>query len=97
MNKPGSFSAYLEYAQRDKPETSASRPSGSALVLTLLSSAEAGQMGLSDLAEATQMSAQDFNKALKQLSATGFIEISGERLNELVTLTAKGRDAATLL
>jgi hypothetical protein len=52
---------------------------------------------MSSIADLSDMSAPDFRDALKKLSESGFIKISGEPLSELVALTEKGQDAITLL
>jgi predicted transcriptional regulator len=52
---------------------------------------------MSDIADLTDMSAKAFREALNKLAASGFIKVTGEPLSEVIELTEKGRDAATLL
>ena len=100
-SKAGTFNAYLEYAQRGGSGTPSapSAPSVPASLLGLLNkefpAAQGAPMG--DLAERSGMSASGFRDALKKLVDAGFIEISGQSLSEVVTLTAKGLDTAALL
>jgi len=99
-SKAGSFNAYLEYAQRGSTEGAAPAPATSpGLLLGLLNKLPQGQasMGLGQLASLSGMSATAFHDALKKLTDLGFVEISGQPLPETITLTAKGRDAATVL
>jgi hypothetical protein len=98
-SKAGSFNAYLEYAQRGSTEGTVPAPSGPGLLLGILSKLPGGQasMGIGQLAALSGMSATMFHDALKKLTDLEFVEISGQPLPETITLTAKGRDAATVL
>ena len=52
---------------------------------------------MGQLADLSSMSAAAFRDALQKLASSGFLEISGQPLQETVRLTEKGRDAAALL
>jgi predicted transcriptional regulator len=94
--KAGTFSAYLEYAQRGAHET-ALRPSPLASLLGLLAKMPQGGVPMSKLADLSGMSAARFRDAIKKLADSNFIEVSGQPLSEVVAITDKGRDAAALL
>jgi predicted transcriptional regulator len=94
--KAGTFSAYLEYAQRGVPEA-ASRPSPLASLLGVLAKMPQSGVPMSKLADLSGMSAAGFRDAIKKLADSNFIEVSGQPLSEVVTITDKGRDAAALL
>jgi DNA-binding MarR family transcriptional regulator len=96
-SKAGSFSAYMEYAQRSSPEGSVRSTTGPASLLSLLNHMPPDGTAMDQLAERCGMSAPAFRNALKKLSDSAFVEISGPPLSEVVRLTEKGRDAATLL
>jgi predicted transcriptional regulator len=55
------------------------------------------QASMSSLAEASGMSATTFRDALTKLSSSGFIQISGAPLAEVVSITDKGQEVAELL
>jgi DNA-binding MarR family transcriptional regulator len=95
-SKAGSFSAYLEYAQRSSPDTPV-RTTGPASLLSILNQMPQTEIALGQLTELSGMTAANFRDALKKLADSGFIEVSGQPLSEIVKLTEKGRDAATLL
>jgi predicted transcriptional regulator len=92
----GSFSAYLEYAQR-KSTDDAARTSSPASLLGVLNGQAQKSMPLSQLTDLSGMSAAQFRDALKKLADSSFIDISGQPLSEEVTLTPKGLEAAALL
>ena len=103
-SKVGSFSAYLEYAQRGSSATppavsaSSSPPAlGPTSLLTILNQGKAEGTSMDLLAQRSGMSATVFHDSLKQLSDLGFVETFGRPLPDLVKLTAKGSDAAALL
>jgi DNA-binding MarR family transcriptional regulator len=52
---------------------------------------------MSELAKTSAMTATDLRDALIKLSESGFIEISGAPLSEVIELTPKGGEAADLL
>ncbi len=95
-SKAGTFNAYLEYAQRRSTEAP-SRSSVPASLLGILTNFPREGLLMSELAQLSGMSAPAFHDSLKKLADSGFIEISGQPLSEIVKLTDKGRDAATLL
>ena len=96
--KAGSFSAYLEYAQRGRRETLQSQtPStGPLAILKVLAGIEAG-IPLAELATRAAMAASAFQEALKKLNESNFIAIAGSPLEEIVQLTPKGRDMVNML
>ena len=96
-SKAGTFNAYLQYAQRDVSEAPSrqSVPASVLAILTRFPQEKGAPMG--ELATISGMSAPNFRDALKKLADSGFIEISGAPLSEIVKLTDKGRDAAALL
>jgi predicted transcriptional regulator len=96
-SKAGTFNAYLEYAQRRPAGATPSRPSMPASLLGILANFPQQSAPMSELAQVSEMSAPAFHDSLKKLADSGFIEISGQPLSEIVKLTDKGRDAATLL
>jgi predicted transcriptional regulator len=55
------------------------------------------QASMSSLAEMSGMSATAFRDALAKLSSSGFIQISGAPLSEVVSITDKGQEVAELL
>jgi predicted transcriptional regulator len=101
-SKVGSFSAYLEYAQRSSSEAPRPAPAptpalGPTSLLAILNQGKPEGTSMDMLAQSSGMSATLFHGSLKQLSDLGFIETSGQPLPDLVKLTAKGSDAAALL
>ena len=94
--KAGTFNAYFEYAQRGGSENS-SRPSALSTLLSILTQMPREGLPMSKLADLSGMSAAGFRDAIKKLADSGFIEVSGQPLSEIVVITDKGRDAATLL
>ena len=95
-SKAGSFNAYLEYAQRG-PTDAKQRTSAPASLLNALAQSPEQSASMSKLADLSGMSAAGFRDTLKKLADVGFIAISGEPLAEVVQITPKGRDAASLL
>lgn len=95
-SKAGSFNAYLEYAQRDGSKMP-SRPSAPASILSILTKLPQEGAPMSKFADLSGMSAAGFQDAVKKLAESGFIEVSGQPLSEIVKLTDKGRDAVPLL
>ncbi len=95
-SKAGSFSAYLAYAQRGASEAPSPATTPASL-LVILNRLPAEGTSMSQLAELSGMSAVAFHEALKKLQDSGFVAITGQPLSELVQLTQKGLDAASLL
>lgn len=93
--KPGSFSAFLEYSQRKTDSSRAPVPGPTAL-LTIIQQREDKSISIGELADRSDMSGPDFQNALKTLSDSGFVELSGSPLPLTVKLTSKGQDVAKL-
>jgi hypothetical protein len=93
--KPGSFIAYLEYAQRDKP----SRPPAVASplgLLEILERQEKQSLPIGDLQMLSGMDPVRYRDALKDLRGQGWVDVDGPALDEVVRLTEKGGDVARL-
>jgi hypothetical protein len=93
--KVGSFSAYLEYAERSKNE-SAKAVSGPLGLLNVLAQAPNSELPFDLLLKLSAMDAGAFRDALKDLRDAGFIQVSGATLEETVKLTPKGTEVAKL-
>jgi DNA-binding IclR family transcriptional regulator len=93
--KPGSFTPYLEYAQRDRiaPERAAASP---LTLLEILGRRDDAAMPLSDLQTLSAMDPARYRDALKSLRDAGYIEVEGPALDETVRLTGKGAEVARL-
>lgn len=98
QSKPGSFSAYLEYAQRDRNERNVPSPAASPLsLLRLIIDADPEKgVPLAELAERSGLSASTFREALAKLRDQGFLTVEGPTLEERVKCTAKGAEVAKL-
>jgi hypothetical protein len=93
--KPGSFSTYLEYMQRDKRATPSSAVSPIALLEILARQVQA-TLPLPDLQTLSGMDPARYREALKSLRDAGYISIDGPSLEEVVKLTEKGAEASRL-
>ena len=97
--KPGSFTPYLEYANNNDPSKQVASSSVSVAPLTILGIlARQVQRTLPiwDLQSLSGMDATRFRDALKSLRALDYVAVDGASLDEVVRLTDKGADAASL-
>lgn len=95
MAKPGDFTAYLEYMKRTRENTPAP-PVTPMTLLEILARQPQRAMAMADIEKLSEMDPTQFRSALKRLKDTGYIELTGQTLEEVVQLTDKGADAATL-
>jgi len=96
-SKADSFTAYLEAKQRLKATTAAPVAGTTPLsLLFALAEAPQAEMKLAELQAAAGMSFQEFASAVKNLSDLRYLTIAGSPGNEIVTLTALGRDVSRL-
>ena len=92
---PDSFTAYLEAKQRLQPSTP--RAVGAAPLSLLFKLAEAGgQLPLAGLQAASGMAIGEFASALKSLSDSGYLAVSGAPGHEAAKLTTLGEDVSRL-
>jgi hypothetical protein len=94
-SKPGSFTPYLEYAQRDKP-SSQTAPASPLSLLELLAQQPQPTLPLGVLQSLSGMDPVRYREALKTLRDADYISIAGPALDEMVTLTGKGAEVARL-
>jgi hypothetical protein len=92
--KPGSFSALMEYSQRSLKAAPISEPTA---LLALIGHGPQNSMRMSDLVACSQLRAAVFHCWLEKLLNSGFIELSGFPLPEVVELTDRGREVVDLL
>jgi len=101
--KADSFNAYLEEKQRAK--SSAPRaPGGSPAttgktplsLLFALAQVPGQRMSLTDLMPVAGLAFADFAAAVKTLSESGYITVTGPPSSEIATLTKQGEDVARL-
>ena len=93
--KPGSFTAYLEYMQRDK-QARPTTPASPLTLLEILTGRESQALPLGDLQSFSGMEPLRYREALKSLRDAGYISIDGPALEEVVRLTEKGAEVARL-
>ena len=93
--KPGSFTAYLEYANRSKeqPRPTASSPIS---LLEILARQAQTQLPLPDLQTISGMDTARYRDVLKSLEDAGYIAIEGSPLDAVIKLTDKGAGVARL-
>lgn len=93
--KPGGFTAYLKYAQRDKQShaPAVSSPLG---LLEILARQENQSLPIGDLQILSGMDPVRYRDALKSLRGQGWVDVDGPALEEVVRLTEKGGDVARL-
>jgi hypothetical protein len=92
----GSFTAYLEYIQRDKSESAASPVVSPITLLEVLARQPQRAMAMADLEKLSGMESGRFRNALKSLMDTGYVAVQGPTLEEAVQLTDKGAEASSL-
>lgn len=98
MDKPkaGSFSAFLEEdLKRQRREQGGARGSAISL-LGILLQREDRELPISELMSQSGMGFVEFSDALKNLTASGMISMSGGAGQELAALTPKGEEVALL-
>ena len=93
--KPGSFTAYLEYAQRDK-QSSQTTPASPLSLLEILAQQPQTTLPLGVLQSLSGMDPTRCREALKTLREAEYISIEGPALEEVVKLTSKGAEVARL-
>jgi predicted transcriptional regulator len=91
--KTGSFTAYMEYMQRDKEPSRRSQPSPLTLIELLQ---DRGEMAFERLETLSGMDASRYRDALKSLRDAGYVSVEGDPLDGVVKLTAKGVEVARL-
>ena len=91
--KPGSFTAYMEYAQRDKRESRTS-PASPLTLIELLQ--DRGEMAFERLETLSGMEPSRYRAALKSLRDAGYVSIEGDPIDGVVKLTEKGAEVARL-
>jgi DNA-binding MarR family transcriptional regulator len=94
--KPGSFSAYLDYMQRENQPVQSAAPASPVTILEILARQAQRTLPLADLQTLSRMDPSRFREALKSLLGTGYIAIEGAQLDEVVKLTDKGAEVARL-
>jgi hypothetical protein len=94
--KPGSFSTYLEYMQRDKKAEPSSYQASPLTLLEVLARQVQQALPVPDLQTLSGMEPARYHDALKSLLSAGYISIEGPTLEEVVKLTAKGEEVARL-
>lgn len=92
---PGSFTPYLEYAQRDKQPRQFSAVSP-LTVLEILARQDKPSLPLGDLQTLSGMDPSRYREALKSLRDAGYLAIEGPALDEFVRLTDKGAEVTRL-
>ncbi len=96
-SKAESFTAYLEYKQRQDAQRAPRAGGGTSLaILGSLAEARDRRMGLTDLQAASGMSFADFAESIKRLQESGYLTVSGEPGRETAELTRLGADVAEL-
>ena len=94
--KPGSFTAYLEFARRDRGTGDAPPPSPLTLV-EMLSGLSTRSLPMAELPDAQRHGTPHaIGKLSESLVGAGYVEIEGPSLDEVVRLTDKGAEAARL-
>jgi hypothetical protein len=93
--KPGSFTAYLEYARRDRGATAAT-PASPLTLIEILAALSTPALPMAELQARSAMEPTRYREALKSLREAGYVEIDGPPLDEVVLLTGKGAEAARL-
>ena len=92
--KPGSFTPYLEYAERDKDRQ---QPALSPLSLLEILSAQVNMvLSMAALQSLSGMDPGRYREALKSLRDAGYVAIEGPSLEEMVKLTDQGYAVARL-
>ncbi len=94
MAKADSFTAFLEAKQRLQPAAAAA--TGATPLSLLFKLAEAGPMPLAELQSASGMAFTDFAAAVKNLSNSGYLDISGAPGTEVAKLTPLGENVSRL-
>jgi DNA-binding IclR family transcriptional regulator len=99
MERPNtdSFTAYLEAKQRLQvaaPESPAA--AGPTALSLLFKLAEAGQMPLAELQAASGMPFTEFAAAVKDLSNSGYLTVSGAPGHEVAKLSPLGENVSRL-
>ena len=94
MPNADSFTAYLEAKQRLKPSPPAA--TGATPLSLLFKLEESGQMPLAELQSASGMAFTDFAAAVKNLSNSGYLDISGAPGTEVAKLTPLGENVSRL-
>ncbi len=93
--KPGSFTPYLEYMDRNKeaPQPAAASPLS---LLQILAGQSTPALPMTALQTLSGMEPVRFREALKGLLDTGYITIEGAALDAVVKLTDSGAKVAAL-
>lgn len=92
---PGSFTAYLEYMQRERGEA-ASVPVRPISLLEILGRQPQRAIAMADLETLSGMDSVQFRKVLKSLTDLAYVTVEGPAVHESVKLTEKGVEAASL-
>jgi hypothetical protein len=105
-SKPGSFTPYLEAANSNAPskgvDFSDSAPPSNIpaptplTILEILARQVQRTLPIWDLQSLSGMDAIRFRDALKSLQSLSYVAIDGESLSEVIRLTDKGAEAASL-
>ena len=93
--KPGSFTPYLEYMERNK-EASQPAPASPLSLLQILAAQSSPALPMTALQTLSGMDQVRFRDALKSLVGAGYITIEGQALDEVVKLTDSGAKVAAL-
>jgi hypothetical protein len=105
-SKPGSFTPSLEYANSNVPSTNpAWAPAATApnapqpthmTILEILARQVRRSLPIWDLQSLSGINATRFRDALKSLRALDYVAIDGDSLEEVIRLTDKGVEAASI-
>ena len=95
-SKPGSFTPYLEYMQREKRAEPSSAPSSPLTLCEILNRQVQRALPMPDLQTLSGMDPSRFQSALKTLRDSEYLTIQGSALDAIVTLTDKGAEVIRL-
>ena len=94
--KADSFTAYLEAKQRLKPSEPNAAGAGATPLSLLFKLGESGEVPLAALQAKSGMPFGEFSAAVKDLSNSGYLTVSGEPGHEVAKLTPLGENVSRL-